>query len=1364
MRLERRKLKVWGSSPWSGVYVWQDDAAPDGDATELWTDAFDGGANLGNAQSRADYVVAEPLTLRNSYDDGASFRFRLFGRGLKWDTSHPNMPPNSVVEFWAKRPEALLAIGGEIPPWHINEQGQDDQVRLFRGWVDTREQDGTAIIWEARDAVWRADDILLQKSISGDPGVGDVTVPKVVFNADPDSDDYFFSVKILDPTGGAGSFPAVLGTGMPPEPADSRATVGEILHYLETAYQGPLTTQDIWPESGSLFDPSDLLELTVRPDEIILENARFGEAVKELLRWVPDRRLMVDHQTGQWRILAVAKALEDTTIDAQIVGANFDSLTPTGSPQGRINMTGLDPADFALLGVGQRWRIFHAPMGSEEDTVGPELNEEFVIQSIQGTPAFPVIWTEALLSGTTGAAIGPVYGLGSTITKVDPQALPTVGLNVDTSPRGGVNLSNSLVGSAGAVKVWSIFQKTERKTIPWSPGLSLGNPPDGFARPGWDPSYESTWDPQDEDRTLDYGASGGGMEVFKIQDNTGVDGRFWVFIPYDESAYGNNHAPVDEWQGTTLWAWTSGLTFSRQQNVTWTVDEQTVTSDIGDGRSGLVLKVTARGADLDEDNGGTFFTVDDDGQGDRVVLTQDESFSTTTARNRRWEVGRKWSTTETIYRKDGNPHTISCQATQIRAWDGSLGSSRPSNLLPPGVGLPGRNLGGFPPSTGPWQQLAGGGLGSFQVYRFAGSGYTQKPISDPSVLQRYAAPKTVEMTLEETTTEIREARWPASGFAGHAYLMFGLEREISFTSRTWQADNQTPDYENLVRRLHDVHQRAHQQGTVSLFGIQEWGSLKDLGLRARLLTGTVIPGGNNGLTSFWGPVSSCELDFASDQVRVDFDTRSALADVALQVWERSRVREADRISALEQRLAKLGATVNCLNLPPAVTAPGTDARSIRQGGRNPAVAPGPPKDEITLGMAPSGMGIAQGAAAAAAAGGGYVQDTDNHYDTHGPNAEATVFRDMLGQRFFQHYLGWAMPVGVSGARAIPNAASEVTPHGIPQENAANIMAGMAAALGLTIPSNPQARFAVVRDATNGANTVLTIAAPSIPAGVMYDGGTVEILDFLPDTPRPPYDITNVAGGGLVTLDGVISEPLPETPAVCIVHPPLPIRPDPDDFPDGGTPAQDSAGEWVVISPTGVIQAAVLNPGLRSVSADAGTGSPAVAPRTVDTFQTSGPIELTIARGGADPADEVLPQFTARFGVTEAIPAPTRRSGIDEDPAASSDISVPAGYEMLVIGAQLDGRASSAIGTYELEGRMIDVTDGIGITEYPLCTATAAASQPLSAGATGDLASPLATLPAGRRFLLELETGASNPEPLALQRHSIRMVYVLRPVS
>ena len=899
MILQEKKLRVISSGPIGTHYVFQDGSAADPSADVLVNDAFGLGWNPLSTETD-DQIVVELETLASSYDDGKVLTFLVKGKNRWKDFSTPQFQVNSLVEFWAVVPTTYDYVATD--PWHLNEVAPDTQVRWFRGWIQrvSASSEGEIRI-ECRDARVKSNDVLLQRDIDQT-----VTVPRLVFNAEIDSDLYFWSVKIKDP--GSPTPSVRFGTGIPSEPTnDARLTVAEILEYLEDRYGAALTVQGVYPDSGPLFEPSDLLPLTIKPATILLENATFGQAVLDVLRWVPERRLMIDHQTGQWRIIPVAKALTEAVTD-DVRADNFPSGTPTGNPQARIQLPfGATIGDYQ---PGQRYRIFAGVWTLAGVEYGPEINEEFTVESTSGSQ---YVWATTTLMGATNPANGQVYPALSKMVLVENDALPTIGVSVDSPRPGDVQIETDANDVASAVKIWSTHQETKRTT------LSNFDAPAGIINPAWNTSMESAWKPEDEDRTQDVGAAGGGMSVLRIIADT--DGKALLYIAFDESSYGADHA-VDEWEGCSCWAWTSDYVNVRDSENSWTVLSSTPLQDIGDTRSGQQIKIDVTPAQMVIDNGGFFRTEDVDGTADRVILTQDFGLSTTTGNNKRWEVGRKWVSTETTTVRDvgSSPHSTTCRATRVRAYDGSIGSNRPMQLLNPSLGYPSRAL----RTVGPWEQLAGGGLGSFQVWRLAGTGYTQKPLAGSGCgLRGYVLPRLMQMEMETTTTTIREARFPASGFSGLAKLQYDLDREIPFLTHNWTDDSQDADYEDLVQRLHYVFQRANHRASVTLPGITDYAVLIDLAMRGQLVTASQPAGGSSGLTSFWGPFSSVTLDFAKDSVAILFDSRSPLRDVALRAWEDAGVKQAAKIDEVADAVAKLNQLVRCrTEVPPRSHGPG----------------------------------------------------------------------------------------------------------------------------------------------------------------------------------------------------------------------------------------------------------------------------------------------------------------------------------------------------------------------------------------------------------------------------------------------------------
>lgn len=871
-----KKLKIWSAAPAATVYVFQDGSSSDPDVTsgKRYDAAFTFGAAPSGTTRVSDREWIDLTSLENSYDTGKQLRFRILGRKtwLNDPSGSIQIGPNDRVEFYAERPDADSSV--TCASWHLNQAGTGSR-RLFVGFVESVSStpDGGLDV-SCRDPLWKAQDVRVERDTTNG-----ISIPKIAFNVPVDAPDYFYSIKIVT----TGATPWGSGEAISTDP---NMTVKQILEYLDSRYYSKLVTAGVIDSglASTIFASGDISGLTYKPPPIVVENADFPDLVRQVLQWAPDMKLIVDHQTTQWRLLRVGLTVKSTSTTTS------SAITSAGGPYySKVSVT--NPALFsASPGVtGNRVRIY--------STGNPALNLERTVYSIVGSELRFVEYTP------TG---GGGFGSGSRIIPIDGLALPSLTVSVDDCPRGMPQIALDLDKVYSAVKIYSVNQVTTSETVPWnSTDLAAG-----ALQPGWKTSYESAWSDKDKDRESDFGSDGKGCKVYKI-DNDGTYDR--LYIRYTDSDYGTDHVN-DEWRGCSVHVWTQNGADIRGQDKTFRIRANGSVSDVGDGTGGIRVTLDcAPGAFLTYVP--NFKPVNDvSATEDRVCLTHSMRFQNTVSanslpaeNNARWEVGRKWSFTDTTIRFDlsSAPHVASCTPLKLQVDDGT-GAPRRIVAMTSNLGYPSRNQN----LAGPWVQVAGGGPGSFQVYR-RNSFYTRTPAATPCPAG-YQPPRLVQVEYERTTTTMRTARFPASGYAGTAYERFSLTREWSLLAHDWTADNQDADYAVLAERLWNEFSKGHQRGTVTKPGVKERGVFLDLGILANLTTGLAVQTQSSMVLGFWGAVTRTVLDFQRDMVTYEFDSSSAFADLAFEVYEKMGVQVAAQVADLAAQIQKLGELPKCL--------------------------------------------------------------------------------------------------------------------------------------------------------------------------------------------------------------------------------------------------------------------------------------------------------------------------------------------------------------------------------------------------------------------------------------------------------------------
>lgn len=864
----QKKLKVRDGGPSGLIAVYQDGSASDADASSgrKYDDAFTSGALASGRTLAIEREWINLRTLTHSYDSGKSLAFDVHGL-FAWKNDHTNtmtFNPNDTVEFFATLPTVDTGIA--TPSWHLNDATPASQVRLFYGFIETVtcDPDGGLSV-TCRDPMHRANLVKLQRSAPDG-----ITIPKIAFNLPRDNPDFFYSVKITD-----ASSPTPWGTGESVED-DTRCTIREILEYLMNAYQTDLVSENVLESGVDLFTSADLGLLNYKPGPIVLENTGFTDGVREILRrWAPHVRIVVDHQTTQWRIVPYGPKLTETYATGT---GTFGASSGSGyQSAAAVDLPGLFTA-------GDRVRIYG---GGTLAVPSYSLTQELTIHSI--------------VSSTLRFVEACNWAMNQyKVYKVDTDALPVLDLTIDDVPRGGCNITMNTDGVYTAVNLWSVYQETETMTHNWN-RQDLGT---GHLQPGWNTGFEAVWNDRDSDRETDLGSDGQGMRPYRI----GNDGtRDYFEVSYTQSQYGTNHV-AGEWDDVTCWIWTENGADIKNQKRTYTVYAMTLVADVGDGSAGIRITLDAAAGTILLDSPAFKPINDASATEDRIILTQNYRFPTTKGNNKRWEVGRKFYFTDTTisFDQDSTPHVATCSPRRITSDNGDEMPRRVIGMSA-NLGYPQINVG----PSGAWETLATGGLGATHVWRRAT--YTRTPTGSPcSSGTGWKPPRLVSVEYERTTTTLRNARWPSDGYSGPAYARWGLASQLDIAVEHWAEEAQSPDYAALALRIWQATSHAHHQGTITKPGIVENGIWLDLGIDVNLRSSLTEQTYGASFGGFWGTLTECTLNFEDDVVEFGFDTHDRFRDINAEVYEEFGVRKKSTVPDMLAMLRKINELPKCL--------------------------------------------------------------------------------------------------------------------------------------------------------------------------------------------------------------------------------------------------------------------------------------------------------------------------------------------------------------------------------------------------------------------------------------------------------------------
>jgi hypothetical protein len=1130
--LRDRKLKIYAQAVPGRVYVYQDGDAVDAEASAgfRFDHAFADGA-LGAGRSGIEAKEHVEITrLASSYDNRRTLSFVVRARNALHDNAAgaTRIQPGDRISFEARRP-AVLSPGSALASWHLNNAA-DTVVRLMHGFVRSVSGRAGELAVEVLDPLERADDVMLVRDL-----INGIEIPKLAINLPRQHDDHHYSLKKT----GASTF----GTGQSLL-VGFEMTLGEALAELADLYETRLINAGVL-DTGPLFASADLADLTQKLGPVVLENTGFGSGVLQLLRSAPDVRVVVDHRTKQWRIVPTAAALKPA---ASLLYQQYD-----GGPGDPFNtVLRLPLADAALFSAtpgadGWRIRIYDGddPSKSEEATVYAKTTSGPVGGELE------LKLNETLSRYYSSVSLGFVRSL---VAPVRAEALPTLPVDVGAADADGVELTLDLEGTYSAVQIFSENQETEVVTH----YNSLADPAGSTLARAWNAAFEASWKQEDDDREADFGDDGGGLRLYAIT-NDGTRDVAWV--KYVRSKWGANHVH-NEWQGVSLWAWTkNGGTNCRDEALTFTVYGQTTVTDVGDGSPGLRLV-------LDTAVGGFAAAVGPFGTEvapvsaaeDRAVLTQDYRFATTTAQNGRSGIGRDYYVTVTTHERDTSSALSQLTCSPVKAYvDDGSGQLRRFATQDPGLGYPPQNNN----VVNGWEQLAGGGIGAFHVFRRAVRFAGQTGHACPGG-SGWAPPNNVVVEMERTTTSVRQARFPSSGFGGQALLRYGVQRTLFLATEMWTTDAEQADYLKIAERLWNVHQNAHHRGSVSFRGVDQWACLLDLGVRVALTTAEPAALSAN-VAGFWGVLTGVDLDFAADRVTLEFDSRDPNADLSLDFLKAMLSPRVTRESELRALVEKARQRLACLQGSLSNERPTTIcAARVTQPGRGrplPGALPPSAKDNQQHEIMETALGVAE--AGGAATGGG---DSSGRYTTHGPTASETVVRDLEGSVFVVGGVGQIVPATESGKEATKSTAAATTPVGLPMRTQREADAALRA-LGLFDMAHEAHLPIPFRLAAGSTTTAIKVDEPKLPNEATGEG-FVEITHYGVGSVRPRYLAASVTGGDTINLAAAMSEAAPVAGIGAVFWPKGKNRPNPADFPAGSFGFKDSSGQWFVWTPTG----------------------------------------------------------------------------------------------------------------------------------------------------------------------------------------------------
>lgn len=1116
-----RKLKIWSKQRPGQVFVIQDGTLPDSDATIQVDDGFaDGYASFG-ASDRPDRIGVA-LDWLECNREGKRFAFRVL------DYAHSNelaIGFGDRVEFSVDQ-GANLPAGGTFPSWHSNASGSSVRVQHFHGFVQdfkrVRQEGGvTEFAVECVDGMAWANEITVVRDLANG-----VYVPTLIIgNVDPKKDpqDHFLGIKKLDAT-------PTFGWGNSRNPA-LKITTGEILAFLEAQYGATLLARDII--ATDLFVQAELDLLTAEPPKMVFENEGFGDVVRRVIRTsYPDHDIRVDPRTRKWHIVK-------TNLD--LLHQGFTTVTAQPASD---QVTVSNVAAFATSGDGSSVRLVKA--------TDPYKTEVFQILSIATNTL--TLDRDTAISYASGDLALPMADIDDRV--------PTVGIELEEYSTNN-SLSVDLSRSFTAVRVVGTRSKSERVKI----NQTAGGPRGVKLVSNWDSNFNNSYAyDQHSWRVADRGADGDGIVIDEIGS---IGGKTRIYFTMTTSAYGDDHLITDgagngEWKGGVVVFITHGganIESGKTQSVV-----EGIYQGWKDSPSNTIRRYELRlDRDLSTELASLLSEVADGaGNGDRFELTHSDIYDVVNP-NGRWTQGRVFhlenttGTDEAQYLSDLNcPARSATPIIDHVAWQRAQSVYRSSDAPRTWDELNAHwNLN---PSTNP---LGGQARAWFLPSRPQPAPATQPEICIPQV----APPPPVEIEMDRFTFDAFQVRVPTSGFAGAAYWLHAHEKELIVSFDTYEHASQDDQFaaiaESLWHRLSDVQ----YTGEIELIGVVKWLPLADLSFRCTFGNGGT--GGPAGVQTdqsrFYGLAQTIRYDFPSNSTSLSFDSRGFADDLVENLFDRKFVSETAEMRAIREELERVKRETECERMNPRIDPPPVTPSCTVFAPGGESLTKTKTKVEVKqdgLGTGDTMIGAPSASSAGAASG--------SYSGSLGYRPTWVIERDWLGQ-----VGAFLMPHGAycggtlngAGNHFIPSSGTPLTWTPLPVWNSQGAQELDLALWG--IDAETPGAGTRVQIASGSTTTVLQLAS-AIHNDGRYVGGTVEFFAQGFEA-RPAYAIASHTGT-TITLSSAMTESIPTAGMVAKLWPARLPTLDATDFPNGGKPFKDAAGNWFVATAGALIAA------------------------------------------------------------------------------------------------------------------------------------------------------------------------------------------------
>ena len=1154
--LTQKKLRIRSklrTSP-QQVVVIQDgsDADPQGTifANDGFSHGYTGPASFsGSGFGRMRFGLE---TLSCSSDGGKRLTFTVYD---KVNFNSFGLNDGDVVEFWAAAGESL-SPSGVFPSWHsANQVGP--QVQYFHGVIDKiddlREESTRGFRIHCVDPLTRADRIgVVRENNEG------VTAPFIVFNVEDENDtDRFHAVKVYDPA--ASSPAAKYKYGWPDGDAQGKMTVGEILEYLQDSYRGELYARGCLNNpSDDLFDPAELATFTQVPPKIRWDQITFGEAVLRLIKQnIPDHEVRVDPRTLVWHIVPVFRDI--VSADQTSVVSNADTTT----------LEVADASGFTTVGNGSSVRV-HSATDRYKSEVAPIVAVNGNILTLET----PLAYTYA-----NGDRALPVFS--------ESNRAPRVRLELNDAVQAPFSLD--LGRTYTAVEICS-FNET-RETITVTPG----GPDEHGVRlaPAFDPAYRANYIPSEHSERRDDPGSDrnedgkpDGIIIDEVETiNPGPDAYTRIYFSQEHSAYGADHHVVNgalgdaEWTGTALHILTRDgqATDISAQNLSAII---THFSEAGwmDGPANTIRRYRI---DVDRDLVAVIPTLQDvvnDAMGDLFEMSSAERHKVANP-NKRFAVDRFWRIESTT--PDDNGRTIGApECPPLATAPGYGGNVIQTDAIPQwrAQGAPRTfeeqvNYHGLNPTN----PITGGWVMGFIIQPPkipAGSEDFCKelPIAEPLVLPQ------IELQVERYTGVQICARYPEVGFAGIAELWHGHEETLRIPVSSFEHESQSDQFRLVAEEIWRRVSMPLFSGQVTYPGVERWLGMSDLGFAVNFGPGDTgfVNGAVTAQSRIFGFAQSIEYDLANLTTSISLDTADPVqAASQIRMFEQMFVSDTSQMRALEAALKAAQKRLDCLEARPKQPIQPPNLCEIPYNGKSAGVPAGRVKPkEILHGGGETALGVSH--------------PGDNGSGNRGSaafNPTCALERDYAGKAWAFRLGTGAMLGGSENGAMLDLDGSPVEPMSVGQY-AVKLQAELAQALTGIDPVDLLPNVGA-ETATGSTTTVIELRDPIANDG-RFNGGFLELDDIGDGVSRPRYTITSHTASA-VTISPAMAEAAPASgrPVTLWVK----RRPDLDatDFPGGGVPIMDEAGEWFVLNAGTFTSAEVLSGNTLTVK------TPAVSP-------------------------------------------------------------------------------------------------------------------------------------------------------------------------